>query len=80
MAIALTTMFRFDESLDRYVSDIINVEKGTGFSWVGKGMSDLSFNVDVISSTTVPEPGTLSMLFLGLTLAGAFSLLKLRSA
>ena len=57
------------------------------FSILGGGNSssttdlyDLSFNVDVISSTTVPEPGTLSMLFLGLTLAGAFSLLKLRSA
>jgi hypothetical protein len=49
MAIALTTMFSYDESLERYVSDIINVEKSTGFSWVGTDMSDLSFNVDALA-------------------------------
>jgi hypothetical protein len=49
MAIALTTMFSCDEGLDRYVSDITNVEKGTGFSLVSTNMSDLSFNVDALA-------------------------------
>ncbi len=43
-------------------------------------LADLNFTVDVTSPTNVPEPGTLATLLFGAALAGALSLLKLRSA
>jgi len=49
MAIALATMLGYDERLDSYVNDIINVEKGTGFSWVGEDMPDFRFDVDALA-------------------------------
>ncbi|KAH8669521.1 hypothetical protein BGZ60DRAFT_407646 [Tricladium varicosporioides] len=49
LAITLTTMCSSDEILDRYANDIINVEKGTGFSWVSRDISVLSFNVDALA-------------------------------
>ncbi|HKM67457.1 MAG TPA: PEP-CTERM sorting domain-containing protein [Candidatus Acidoferrum sp.] len=39
-----------------------------------------NFYIDVTSPVATPEPGTLAMLLLGFSLAGALSLLKLRSA
>lgn len=49
VAIALTTVLGCDEKLDEYVNDIVNVEKGTGFSWLSTNTSDLSFNVDALA-------------------------------
>jgi hypothetical protein len=43
-------------------------------------LADLNFTVKVASSSSVPEPGTLTMLLLGVILAGAFLLIKLPSA
>jgi hypothetical protein len=46
IATALGTVLDFDDNLGRYVSYLVSVEKGTGFSGFTAGKPDIKFDVD----------------------------------